>query len=80
MLLCAARLAGVSRGLCAVDAGGADGADGSGGGGDGVVGDAGGAGGVVSAGGGVPSGTSAGEGFLPRLPVFGLPFFGLVIL
>ena len=72
----AARLAGVSRSLCAVGAGGADG----GGGGDGVVGDAGGAGGVVSAGGGVPSGTSAGEGFLPRLPVFGLPFFGLVIL
>ena len=27
-----------------------------------------------------PSGTSAGEGFLLRLPVFGLPFFGLVIL
>ena len=80
MLLCAARLAGVFRSVCAVGASGANGADGSGGGGDGVVGDAGGAGGVVSAGGAVPSGTSAGEGFLPRLPVFGLPFFGLVIL
>ena len=70
----------MSRSLCAVGAGGADGADGSGGGGDGVVGDAGGAGGVVSAGGAVPSGTSTGEGFLLRLPFFGLPFFRFVIL